>query len=344
MGGSVLGGGLDTLVDALSFPLPLDIFYNKLNHSDTDLANYTSKCKKLCSNNRYFRNITLCSIILRFLEGTDRTSDKKESDYDDCLLFNYWIYDRLSLRFNYNYNPRVYHEFAEIQQVWNDLIQDSSQESYFGKCNPDNSIVNQNDWKLRRDLYDYCVNYELLQNEIKFDTKNCRKHYAYIKGKAHLYKYFKTHCTSKDENICQKFYSKCINYDPDIVLRNLTCYDVMQKEEAAAAKEILSVEPQPQLAADGAFSPDASKLKGDGNHPVTKTGNILLGVVATSMTSGALYKFTPLGRMLRNGFGWNDNNMRNIHGGEYGLFDYAPESFNPHTGGGEEHYIGYHPA
>ncbi|KNA01765.1 hypothetical protein PVNG_05617 [Plasmodium vivax North Korean] len=73
----------------------------------------------------------------------------------------------------------------------------------------------------------------------------------------------------------------------------------------------------------------------------TKAGHAFLGVVVTSMTSGALYKFTRLGSMLRNIFGRN-NNMRNFNGGDNGLFDYASESFNPYSG--EEHYIGYHPA
>ncbi|CAI7719040.1 Plasmodium vivax Vir protein, putative [Plasmodium vivax] len=76
-------------------------------------------------------------------------------------------------------------------------------------------------------------------------------------------------------------------------------------------------------------------------HNVRMYGNVLLGVVATSMTSGALYRFTPLGNMIRNGLGWNNNNMRNFNGGDNGLFDYASESFNPYPG--EEHYIGYHP-
>ncbi|KMZ94918.1 hypothetical protein PVMG_05529 [Plasmodium vivax Mauritania I] len=91
------------------------------------------------------------------------------------------------------------------------------------------------------------------------------------------------------------------------------------------------------------FSSGDSHLNRDGTHPVTKTGNILLGVVATSLTSGALYRFTPLGSMLRNRFGWN-HNMRNFNGRDNGLFDYASESFNPYSGGAEEHYIGYQPA
>ncbi|KMZ77366.1 hypothetical protein PVIIG_05761, partial [Plasmodium vivax India VII] len=142
-----------------------NVFYDKLNKSDKDLDNYTDKCNKLCRKNNFFKSKRLCSIILRFLEGTNRTSDKKDSDYDDCILFNYWIYDGLSRKFNYNYNIKVYHEFAEIQRVWNELIQDASQITYFDKCKPDNSIVNQQDWKQRKELYDYCVNYELIQKQ-----------------------------------------------------------------------------------------------------------------------------------------------------------------------------------
>ncbi|KMZ83358.1 hypothetical protein PVBG_06352 [Plasmodium vivax Brazil I] len=51
-----------------------------------------------------------------------------------------------------------------------------------------------------------------------------------------------------------------------------------------------------------------------------------------------------VGNMLRNRFGWNTNNMSNINGGDIRLYDYASESFNPYSGGAEEHYIGYHPA
>ncbi|KMZ76891.1 hypothetical protein PVIIG_05932 [Plasmodium vivax India VII] len=49
-----------------------------------------------------------------------------------------------------------------------------------------------------------------------------------------------------------------------------------------------------------------------------------------------------VGGMIRNGLGWNNNNMRNFNGEDNRLYDYASEPFNPYPG--EEHYIGYHPA
>ncbi|GAB69750.1 CYIR protein, partial [Plasmodium cynomolgi strain B] len=47
-------------------------------------------------------------------------------------------------------------------------------------------------------------------------------------------------------------------------------------------------------------------------------------------------------RILSNRFVWNNNNRKNLYGGNNGLLDYAPESFNAYLG--ESYYIGYHPA
>ncbi|VVA00393.1 PIR protein [Plasmodium vivax] len=342
MGGSILGGGLNSFLNVLKFPLPLDSFYYDLNHSEKYLDNYADECNKLCRENKSFKNIRLCKILLRFLKDNIRTSYKIESAYNDCILFNYWIYGELEKKYKKHFKTKLVPIYAELQRMWYSLIEQSSNESYYENCKPDNRLIYQDDWTKRRDLYDYCVNYELLKPQFEPYKQYCKHHYTYIKSKAPLYDYFKERCKPEAKYNCPDFYSRCKDYDPSIVLPELSCYDVMKKEEDTAAENALSLEPQPELTADGTSSPDASKLKGEGNHTVTKTGNILLGVVATSMTSGALYKFTPLGGMIRNGLGWNNNNMRNFNGGDIRLYDYSAEPFNPYPG--EEHYIGYHPA
>ncbi|KMZ96162.1 hypothetical protein PVNG_05808 [Plasmodium vivax North Korean] len=290
MGGSVTGGGLEELINALLFPLPLDDFYNDLNHSKRHLANYVDECNTLCSKNKSFTDIKLCTILLRFLKDNIRTSYKIESAYNDCILFNYWIYGELEKKYKKHFKTKLVPIYAELQRMWYSLIEQSSNESYYENCKPDNSLIYQDDWTKRRDLYDYCVNYELLKPQFEPYKQYCKHHYTYIKSKAPLYDYFKEKCKLIGKYNCPDFYDKCKAYDPDIVLRELSCYKDLHKEEPTAAATVLSEEPQPELAADGIFSPDASKLKGDGNHPVTKSGNILLGVVVTSMTSGALYK------------------------------------------------------
>ncbi|VUZ99455.1 PIR protein [Plasmodium vivax] len=341
MGGPILGEGLDSFLNVLTFPLPLDPFYKNLIHNENDLNSFKKECESLYSENKRFKNIRLCSILLWFLQNSKTRTENKNFAYNDCILFNYWIYGELEKKYKKHFQTKLVPIYAELQSMWYSLIEQSSNESYYENCKPDNSLIYQDDWTKRRDLYDYCVNYELLKPQFEPYKQYCKHHYTYIKSKAPLYDYFKEKCKLIGKYNCPDFYDKCKAYDPDIVLRELSCYKDLHKEEPTAAATVLSEEPQPELAADGIFSPDASKLKGDGNHPVTKSGNILLGVVVTSMTSGALYKFTPLGNMLRNRFGWN-NNMRNFNGGDNGLFDYASEAFNPYSG--EEHYIGYHPA
>ncbi|CAI7718676.1 PIR protein [Plasmodium vivax] len=345
MGGSILWEGLEEYLKVLSIGLSSEYFYNTLSHNTKGLEKYESECISTCTGNKFF-NKRLCTILHRYLENSSKRSKINDSAYDDCILFNYWIYGELERKYGHNYNNKLIPALGELHRVWNDLIEGKSKDSYRGKCKPDFEIPYQNDWNERKQLYDYCVNYKSLIGTANNYEQTCKNIYKYIKGKAYLYEHFNKLCTSEKEKECPKFYSECKNYDPNSVLQNLKCHKDMQEEEASPPETAgaLSLHTLSNLPQSGTFSPEASQLKGDGTHPATKTGDILLGVVATSLTSGALYRFTPLGRIIRNGLGWNNNNMRNMHGSEYGLFDYAPESFNPYTGGGEEHYIGYQPA
>ncbi|KNA01671.1 hypothetical protein PVNG_06305 [Plasmodium vivax North Korean] len=61
------------------------------------------------------------------------------------------------------------------------------------------------------------------------------------------------------------------------------------------------------------------------------------------MTSGMIFKFTPLGRQLRNRYGWNNYTAGNINDGGNMLFPQPHEPFSP-LSGESEHHIGYHPA
>ncbi|KNA01559.1 hypothetical protein PVNG_05005, partial [Plasmodium vivax North Korean] len=222
---------------ALSFELPLDPFYKNLIHNDNDLNSFYDACVSLCDQNDHFKNIRLCSKLLKFLKNSNTRTNNIKSAYDDCILFNYWMYGELEQRYTKRKNYKSVHAFAELQSIWNSLIEEPKNTYYYDKCNPDSNIVNQNDWKQRKDLYDYCVNYELIQKEIQFYKQNCRQLYAYIKGKSHLYEHFKTRCPSEDKNKCPKFYSKCKDYHPDTVLSLLDCHkDIIEEESSLAIK------------------------------------------------------------------------------------------------------------
>ncbi|VUZ93662.1 PIR protein [Plasmodium vivax] len=283
----------------------------------------------------------VCSIILNYLKNNN-VSDNNTNQFSICKLLNYWAYSTLNDLFPTEGKSKIDYFYKEIEKIWYKRINDSSSVDYYKKCKPDRVLFDYDDWKLRKELYDYYVDILPISKYLKFYTADCEQYYKYIKYKQKIYDQYEKFCENPDDMKCPNFFNECKKYNPKDILPELTCYSKMIEEEKAQQQAS-----QAALASQGHKVPSAQLGDAEIPKPNTSIGaqasNVFLGVVVTSMTSGALYKFTPLGNMLRNRFGWNSN-MRNFNGGDNGLFDYASESFNPFSGGAEEHYIGYHPA
>ncbi|CAG9482914.1 unnamed protein product [Plasmodium vivax] len=339
--------------DGLTLPssvqLNSEYFYNKLNDVE-NFSEYNEYCESLAHNPRGNAIKNICIKLLNYLK-TNKISNKPNDQYNVCTLLNYWVYDRLNLVLysnnsdNSNYINR---KFGEIVGIWNSFFIEKLKKPDDKTCVPDSRIVVYNDWKKRQQLYEYYVDYYPIKQSLEPYPQLCKEFYQYVESKKPLYKYFNELCTSKYTNMCPDFYAQCKEYDPDEVLSTFNCHQVMLDEKAAAAaKDSLNggtfadTEPNSEGPSSDMATVGTQNLRGESQN-VRMYGNVLLGVVATTMTSGALYRFTPLGGMIRNGLGWNNNNMRNFNGGDIRLYDYASEPFNPYPG--EEHYIGYHPA
>ncbi|GAB69818.1 hypothetical protein PCYB_005670, partial [Plasmodium cynomolgi strain B] len=156
-------------------------------------------------------------------------------------------------------------------------------------------LVLYDDLRNRRELYEYCVDYSSIYKLLPYYPQKCEEFYKYVESKKRLYKYFKQLCYSSDENKCPNFYSQCEQYDPEIVLRTLPCHRDKINEEVAHVssdlqrEKLLSDRETVSRQASVGMGPVGTIFNGK-FHTVTKVGNILLGVVATSMTSGALYR------------------------------------------------------
>ncbi|SCA59714.1 Plasmodium vivax Vir protein, putative [Plasmodium vivax] len=327
------------------------IFYDMLETSDTSKSydEYCGTAQEPLQNNRLVRNI--CATILNYLETIYSKSEHQNDAYDTCKLLNYWVYNRLNIVLHsyISNNPNYVNlAHAAIVGKWNDFNDLKLQKPKNKTCEPIGNIVAYRDWEKRKELYEYYVDYSTIKPNLNFYPQICNKFYKYVESKKPLYKHFKERCTIRDTNRCPDFYDQCKQYDPEKVLRDLHCNDGIRQESDTASFRVPRIrsgdsvnEPDSEEGNVGMMPVGPSNLNGNPK-TVENVGNILLGVVATTMTSGALYRFTPLGGMIRNGLGWNNNNMRNFNGGDIGLYDYTSESFNPYPG--EEHYIGYHPA
>ncbi|CAG9473033.1 unnamed protein product [Plasmodium vivax] len=340
MAESLLSGKFSQYFIERELWLPSDKFYQKLDLSDEDVRKYYEQCTSLKSIKEKIALRRPCALVLNYLANTYKKLENENSAYDECILLNYWIYGKIYEQYKV-LNKSVI-SFGELQRLWNNVIEDPSKKSNNHKCKPDFHIVMKDDWTKGKKLYDYFVDYNTLKGIVPNYDTHCEEIYMYLKEKDKLYKEYKENCSTTQGINCPHFFSKHDYKDPSALLTQLKCYGEMQRKEALKKEErTATAETDPGPTEAKANLPMGSQMADAGTNPVTKSGNVLLGVVVTSMTSGALYKFTPLGRMLRNGLGWNRNNI-NLH--DNGLFEYAPGSFNPYSMGGDEHYIRYQPA
>ncbi|KMZ77000.1 hypothetical protein PVIIG_06568 [Plasmodium vivax India VII] len=157
-------------------------------------------------------------------------------------------------------------------------------------------MVNHKDWRKRKELYEYYVDYDQIIQYQEHIPERCNEIYQYIESKKTLYEYFKDRCRSSDENICPKFYAQCKEYGPKEVLSTISCHDQIIQERSTAERSVLQREKEHSGSEtdseerDGRMLPhDAPRLSGKSDN-VTKLGNVLLGVVATTMASGGLYR------------------------------------------------------
>ncbi|SCA60347.1 VIR protein [Plasmodium vivax] len=346
MAGQDFWTSLTDFVFSFSDELNSQRFYDQLDDLEGYIP-YLSKCEYFNSFDKNKRAKKICARVLKYLE-TDKISINKNDDYDICMLLNFWVYSKLFDILQNKGEKNVHIAYGELQLLWDGIIDYKLKKHENQTCRPLPDLVLYNDWKERKELYEYCVDYPAISKSAVGYNERCREFYKYVESKKPLYKHFKEHCPSDEKKKCPEFYNQCLQYDPEKVLPDLECSDEIMQERAAAAssalqktKEHLGSETESRGRSVGMVSDGAQNLNGNPQN-VRMYGNVLLGVVATSMTSGALYRFTPLGGMIRNGLGWNNNNMRNFNAGDFRLYDYASEPFNPYPG--EEHYIGYHPA
>ncbi|SBT02990.1 PIR Superfamily Protein [Plasmodium ovale curtisi] len=293
-------------------------FYQERDIDTLNLSNYSKQCDVTVAiqYKQYVNEI--CEKVLKFLEKSEKW-EKKESGYDECILLNYWVYDLLDKYFNHD-TTQMNIAFSGLQNVWGHLIDDRRYAHYYHKCKPlFNDIINYNDWKQRKELYEYYVDYSTLYGLAKNYDKEC-EYYEKIEAKKSLYDHFGDSCLNNKYD-CPELYKKCENYNPDKVLSDLPCHSIIPAKRAA-------------LKATSAHNP-SGKEQGIGDHGTIsalpglgsgfstentqentdigkKVGHSVLGVAPILLTATALYRYTPVGSWFRKLGGYNESGIRDM--------------------------------
>ncbi|EDL43209.1 variable surface protein Vir4, putative [Plasmodium vivax] len=285
--------------------LPSEDLYYKFKFDNENLAEYKEDCSSIELSPKNDKVIELCKRVLRYLKTTYAISDHKNSDYDVCMLLNYWTYNRLNEIFGSKDTKSIYRAFAQIQLIWNTYNEIKLKGVTYPKCEPYFEIHSERDWEKRKEFCEYCLDYKTAHTLAgDFKDNYCQKYYEYFEKKAELYKHFEQYCSTSDRKGCPTFYDKCEKYNPKNFLDKLSCHPEMQKKKedaaALAAKarptqhaESAAGEPHSGLSTDEG-SPDSSSLMGVSPRIAKQAGDVFLGVIVTSMTSGFLYRVSTI--------------------------------------------------
>ncbi|KMZ96046.1 hypothetical protein PVNG_05984 [Plasmodium vivax North Korean] len=291
---------------SLSDELNSEIFYKYLNN-----LNILNECKAYCEplltldNRVSVKNI--CARTLSYLKTKYSTPDNNKDEYDSCTLLNYWVYSRLDMAYGYRNDSKIFRAHGNLIQKWYDFIDHKLNKTNPNICKPIPNIPAQPDWKERKELLNYCVDVNFLRKTIYSYPNTCNKYYRYIESKTKLYKQYEQACSSGKENMCPDFFNSCEVYDPVKVLPTLPCHPEMEKTKDVALEIPIR---------DDRGDPESrSKYKFIVTNKLHMIVNILyyisinnIRICYTYFILFFIYKFTPLGRMLRNKFGWNNNN------------------------------------
>ncbi|SCA60354.1 VIR protein [Plasmodium vivax] len=306
------------------------IFYHYLNFFNEEYKQHYKECKSLNTPHKGNPNfVKICGNIVTHLKTNYEELNKSDLEDHHCNLLSLWTYEQLHTNYKYAFD-RLVPIYGGIEGILSEVFIYPKESKAIG-CLCNVSVFSPiKKWKESKDLYDYCVDYDEIIKKSPSSYDECKTYEKYLKDISLLYEKFNELYISKyKEN--KDFYEKCERCNPKSVLLGLDCDKLLLAPKKAEAGQH----------GPGSLAPTPSSRQNSGS---TDTyGNVLLEVVATSMTSGMIFKFTPLGRRFRNGLGWNNYSASNLNDEGNMLFAQTHDPFSPHSEE-REHHIGYLPA
>ncbi|SBS94796.1 PIR Superfamily Protein [Plasmodium ovale curtisi] len=279
--------------------------YNKLNE-DIDIDGYKIYCSKTQYLESYYEGFNkLCYIFAKnLIKLSEILGDVTDND-ERCRYLNFWINDNVRKKLNTHWEdksniPRVLTGFLTVE---NTIPEASKNNCYFDY----RSDVSLDLWKEWKDLHDYIINYDYINDRITSGGDICTtysKYFDYIKG---LYDKFKGECCDNSIFNCPnriKLYDWCTkdslftkkkcdkNKGADADSPEMTGNpDTEDQNIRGVPHLVFPLEPHTDDDSSGGLLSDSSNY-----YVKLSSGLSLLGI---SSAVFYLYKFTTFGKWIR---------------------------------------------
>ncbi|SBT59538.1 PIR Superfamily Protein [Plasmodium ovale wallikeri] len=218
----------------------------------------------------------------------DDNNDDNNTKIKDCRYLFYWMHEQVVKIKKHNKNTLYYwyiHYLIEAWKYMNKILDKSNS----NVCNLEYYDTNNENIKKRKMLYDYCENYNYLQNDI-FTGKYCDSYYYYLKKIDNLYNNFKEVWSVNNGNI-PEYIKDCEKNKPSDLLQAPSCRNVERLGENVKINESYIYDWDEGFEYLFHFPPSS-----DDSYGVVYTMIPILGIFFFFLL---LYKFTPVGSILR---------------------------------------------
>ncbi|GAB69991.1 hypothetical protein PCYB_007400 [Plasmodium cynomolgi strain B] len=239
--------------------------------------------------------------LLRYLDKNS-LSNIPDPKYDECILLNYWVYSKIVKIFHSDKSSIIDNPFAALLRIWNEIIDNQPDKPSYIKCRPDSGTIMKHDWRKRKELYDYYVNYDTLFNTAQGYPQKCQEYYEKIKKMQNIFDYFEEHC-EKYSHLCPEIYKDCKSYNPKSILEKIKCHATIIGTSGSISEDnsLLqgrgSTEVHPERADDfklhiiDAFTAQSDTHIDSGNSGIgTKVTHSILGAAPVLLTGTMLYR------------------------------------------------------
>ncbi|GAW84363.1 variable surface protein, partial [Plasmodium gonderi] len=143
----------------------------------------------------------LCSKYVTYLNKRDSILRKYTNKHDYCNLISYWVSNELLETHKVNQNDSI-SAFKQMELMWKALFRQQRKDNSY-VCVPYNSIINfYDDWKNSKILYDYYIDFDVLNKMTYNCAGKCHEICYYLEAINTIYKSFNEICTSNVTNKC----------------------------------------------------------------------------------------------------------------------------------------------
>ncbi|SBT55642.1 PIR Superfamily Protein [Plasmodium ovale wallikeri] len=280
--------------------------YDKLNEECDDVRKYSSYCTTMQYLESSYKDIL--EVCYKFARNLIKLHEilSKEKHEEHCRYLNFWITDHVRKKFDTHWEdeskiPYILTGFLTAEHI----IKSTSNNT---NCHFDyRSNVSLKLWKEWKDLHDYIINYDHINEKITSGGDICTtysKYFDYIKG---LYDKFKGECCEKSTFTCPykiKLYDWCskdslftkkecdenkgVSEDSPEMTENSDAGDQNIKD---VRNLVLSSEPHTYDDSSGGLLSDSSNY-----YVKLSSGLSLLGICSAFFY---LYNFTTFGKLIR---------------------------------------------